>query len=65
MKSRRLALRTLAVTGTTAFLVSCATNAPQDTWQPKGPNAKMIDDLQQPVFAVAGIIGIIVAAAVG
>jgi cytochrome c oxidase subunit 2 len=65
MKSRRLALRTLAVTGTAAFLVSCATNAPQDTWQPKGPNAKMIDDLQQPVFAVAGIIGIIVAAAVG
>jgi cytochrome c oxidase subunit 2 len=43
---------------------SCATNAPQDTWQPKGPNAKLIDDLQQPVFAVAGIIGLIVAAAV-
>ena len=43
---------------------SCATNAPQDTWQPKGPNAKIIDDLQQPVFAVAGVIGLIVAAAV-
>jgi len=43
---------------------SCATNAPQDTWQPKGPNAKLIDDLQQPVFAVAGVIGLIVAAAV-
>ncbi|TRZ79570.1 MAG: hypothetical protein D4R92_04625, partial [Actinobacteria bacterium] len=40
---------------------SCATNAPQDTWQPKGPNAKIIDDLQRPVFAVAGIIGVIVA----
>ncbi len=43
---------------------SCATNAPQDTWQPKGPNAKLIDDLQQPVFAVAGVIGLIVAVAV-
>ena len=43
---------------------SCATNAPQDTWQPKGPNAKIIDDLQQPVFAVAGVIGLIVAVAV-
>ena len=65
MKSRRLALRAIAATGAAAFLGSCATNAPQDTWQPKGPNAKMIDDLQQPVFAVAGIIGVIVAAAVG
>ena len=46
------------------FASSCATNAPQDTWQPKGPNAKIIDDLQQPVFAVAGIIGVIVAVAV-
>lgn len=42
-------------------LSSCAKNAPQDTWQPKGPNSKLIDDLQQPVFAVAGIIGLIVA----
>ncbi len=48
-----------------AFIAaSCATNAPQDTWQPKGPNAKLIDDLQQPVFAVAGVIGLIVAVAV-
>ena len=46
------------------FASSCATNAPQDTWQPKGPNAKIIDDLQQPVFAVAGIIGVIVAAVI-
>ena len=45
-------------------VAGCATNAPQDTWQPKGPNSKLIDDLQQPVFAVAGIIGLIVAVAV-
>lgn len=43
---------------------SCAKNAPQDTWQPKGPNAEIIDNLQQPVFAVAGIVGLIVTAAV-
>ncbi len=48
----------------TIFLASCATNAPQDTWKPKGPNAQKIDSLQKPVFAVAGIIGLIVAAAV-
>ena len=54
----------IAVGGISVVTASCATNAPQDTWQPKGPNAKLIDDLQQPVFAVAGIIGLIVAVAV-
>ena len=54
----------IAVGGISVVASSCATNAPQDTWQPKGPNAKLIDDLQQPVFAVAGIIGLIVAVAV-
>ena len=54
----------IAVGGISAVAASCATNAPQDTLQPKGPNAKLIDDLQQPVFAVAGIIGLIVAVAV-
>ena len=52
------------VAGISAVVAGCATNAPQDTWQPKGPNSKLIDDLQQPVFAVAGIIGLIVAVAV-
>ena len=46
------------------FLASCGTNSPQDTWKPKGPNAQKIDNLQKPVFAVAGIIGLIVAVAV-
>ena len=53
-----LALSGLAVLG------GCASNAPQDTWAPGGPNAQIIDDLQRPVFAVAGIIGLIVVAAV-
>jgi cytochrome c oxidase subunit 2 len=54
----------IALGGISVVAASCATNAPQDTWQPKGPNSKLIDDLQQPVFAVAGIIGVIVAVAV-
>ena len=54
-----LALSGLAVLG------GCASNAPQDTWAPGGPNAQIIDDLQRPVFAVAGIIGLIVVVAVG
>ena len=54
----------VVVAGMSAVAAGCATNAPQDTWQPKGPNSKLIDDLQQPIFAVAGIIGLIVAVAV-
>ena len=46
------------------FLAGCAKNAPQDTWQPKGDNAQKIDDLQKPVFAIAGVVGIIVLSAV-
>ena len=60
---RRISTTLAGVTGL-LFLAGCATNAPQDTWQPKGPNAKIIDDLQKPVFAVAGIIGVIVTVAV-
>ena len=46
------------------FLAGCAKNAPQDTWQPKGENAQKIDDLQKPVFAIAGVVGLIVLVAV-
>ncbi|MFM7337561.1 MAG: cytochrome c oxidase subunit II, partial [Actinomycetota bacterium] len=62
LNKRRFAI--VSSIGVSALLTGCATNAPQDTWQPKGPNSKLIDDLQQPVFAVAGVIGLIVAAAV-
>ena len=61
--SRRFRNGTIVAAGA-VVLTSCASNAPQDTWVPKGPNAKIIDDLQKPVFAVAGIIGLIVTAAV-
>ena len=62
LNKRRFAI--VSSIGISALLTGCATNAPQDTWQPKGPNSKLIDDLQQPVFAVAGVIGLIVAVAV-
>jgi cytochrome c oxidase subunit 2 len=47
----------LAATG---LLGGCATNAPQDTWKPAGENAQTIQDLQYPVFVIAGIVGLIV-----
>ena len=56
--------RTLLPVAGLALLGGCATNAPQDTWAPSGPNAQIIDDLQKPIFAVAGIIGLIVFAVV-
>ena len=46
-------------------LAGCAKDAPQDTFQPAGPNAESIDQLQRPLFYVAGIVGVIVLAAVG
>lgn len=64
-KSRRRWLGALAGGVGLLATAGCATDAPQDTWQPAGPNAKMIDDLQQPVFLVAGIVGVIVFLAVG
>ena len=60
---RRLRSWILA-SGILITLAGCAKNAPQDTWKPKGPNAAKIDNLQKPVFAAAGIVGIIVFAAV-
>lgn len=54
---------TTAISGL-SFLASCAKDAPQDTWQPAGPNAQMIDNLQRPVFFVAGIVGLVVFVAV-
>jgi cytochrome c oxidase subunit 2 len=41
-------------------LASCAQDAPQDTWDPAGENAQKIHDLQWPIFAVAGVVGVIV-----
>ena len=63
-KSRRTALKVVVGGGALAALAGCATDAPQDTWQPAGPNAEMIDNLQRPIFYVAGVVGLIVFSAV-
>jgi cytochrome c oxidase subunit 2 len=47
-----------------AVFAGCADEAPQDTWQPQGDNAQKIHDLQWPVFAIAGLVGLIVMATV-
>ncbi|MFM7687009.1 MAG: cytochrome c oxidase subunit II [Actinomycetota bacterium] len=47
-----------------AVLAACAENAPQDIFEPRGPNATKIDNLQRPVFYIAGVVGVIVLAAV-
>jgi cytochrome c oxidase subunit 2 len=46
------------------FIAGCANDAPQDTWQPAGDNAQKIHNLQWPVFAIAGVVFILVAVAV-
>ena len=42
------------------LIAGCAQDAPQDTWDPAGPNAQEIHNLQWPVFAIAGVVGVIV-----
>jgi cytochrome c oxidase subunit II len=46
------------------LLAGCATDAPQDIFQPEGPSARTIDNLQRPVFYIAGVVGVIVTAIV-
>ncbi len=47
------------------LVAGCATNAPQDTWQPEGPNAAMINRLDVWVFGIAGVVGVIVFGVIG
>lgn len=42
------------------FLASCAKDAPQDTLEPKGPVARQIDHLINPVFVVAAVVFVLV-----
>ena len=42
------------------FLASCAKDAPQDTFDVDGPIAQKIDNLQVPVFMVAGVVFVLV-----
>ena len=60
--SRRAAA---ALAGLGLVLAGCAKNAPQDTFQPAGENARDIDSLQRPLFYIAGAVGLIVFTAIG
>lgn len=56
----------IALVAMVAFAAAgCAQDAPQDTWDPAGPNAQKIHDLQLPVFIIAGVVGLIVFSAIG
>jgi cytochrome c oxidase subunit 2 len=61
---RRLTLAAGAL-GAALALGGCARHAPQDTWKPAGNNARHIQNLQWPVFLIAGIVGVLVFATVG
>ena len=52
---RRIAVSAAVVAGG-SVIAGCASDAPQDTWQPAGDNAQKIHDLQWPVFAIAGVV---------
>jgi cytochrome c oxidase subunit II len=53
-------VRIAALVGLAALAGGCAKDAPQDMFQPAGPNAQSIYDLSVPVFILAGIVGVIV-----
>ena len=58
-------VRITAALGLALLVAGCAEDAPQDMWQPAGPNAQSIYDLSWPVFAIAGVIGMIVMVIIG
>lgn len=55
-RRRPLALLALLV----PLLASCAEKAPLDTLQPQGSEARTIDKLVDPVFAIAGVVFVLV-----
>ena len=59
-KPRLSAARIGLVAGLGALVAGCASDAPQDTFDPAGPNAQKIQNLQVPVFIIAGVVGLVV-----
>ncbi|MGH9223987.1 MAG: cytochrome c oxidase subunit II [Acidimicrobiales bacterium] len=60
-RARKALRRTyLAVIPLLVLLAACAENAPLDTLEPKGPVARQIDNLIDPVFWVAGVVFVLV-----
>jgi cytochrome c oxidase subunit 2 len=50
----------VALGGLGLALAGCAKDAPLDTFSPKGEEAQKIQDLQVPVFIIAGVVGVLV-----
>jgi cytochrome c oxidase subunit 2 len=50
----------LAFGGLAMVLAGCASDAPLDTFKPKGPEADKIFNLAVPVFIIAGVVGVLV-----
>jgi len=46
--------------GVALLAAGCASNAPQDTLKPEGPQARTIDNLIMPVFGIAGIVFVLI-----
>ena len=56
----RLAKLTPLALGIVVLAAGCASNAPQDTLQPEGPQADQIHNLVLPVFGIAGIVFVVI-----
>lgn len=62
VRRRPRPIAALSSLGLLVFLAGCAKNARQDSLDPAGPRAQAIHDLAMPVFAVAGIVFVVVMA---
>jgi cytochrome c oxidase subunit 2 len=58
--SRRTVVRVLLLLGLVLLLGACASDAPLDTLEPKGPEARLIDNLSNWVFAAAAVVFVVV-----
>ena len=56
----RLAKQASLALGLVVAAAGCASNAPQDTLQPEGPQAQTIHNLVLPVFGIAGIVFVLI-----
>jgi cytochrome c oxidase subunit 2 len=63
--ARARTFKFVALAGTGLFVAGCARNAPQDTTAPAGENAQLIYDLSWPIFAIAGVVGVLVFGVLG
>ncbi len=63
MKVRRIP-KLAGLVGVGFVLASCGGKHPLSTWDPKGTYARKIDNLQEPIFAIAGVVMVLVTVAI-